>query len=99
MIHTLDHATAIIHNNNYFSSRVSIPASSMKHLLQIVRRLYRFFAHTFFHHRAIFMEFEGEMHLCARFTLFAKRFKMMSSDQFIIPDNFADIEQAKEESQ
>jgi hypothetical protein len=98
MIHSLDHATAIIQNNNYFSSRVSIPASSTKHLLQIVRRLYRLFAHTFFHHRDIFVIFEGEMHLCARFSLFAKRFKMMSSDQFIIPENFADAEK-KEEAQ
>ena len=84
MIHSLDHATAIIQNNSYFASRVSIPASCTKHLLQIVRRLYRLFAHTFFHHRTIFIEFEGEMHLLARFTAFAKRFKMMSSDQFII---------------
>jgi len=37
------------------------------------------------------------MHLCERFTFFAKRFKMMSHDQFIIPDNFeeAPVEQAK----
>jgi hypothetical protein len=34
------------------------------------------------------MEFETEMHLCARFTLFAKRFKMMSADNFIISENF-----------
>jgi len=86
MIHSLDHATALIHNNKNFNSRVSIPAASTKHLLSIVRRLYRLFTHTFFHHQDIFAEFEAEMHLCARFTEFAKRFKMMSNDLFIIPE-------------
>jgi len=32
------------------------------------------------------LEFESEMHLCARFTHFARRFKMMSNDLFTIPD-------------
>lgn len=87
MIHSLDHATSIIQNNKNFNSRVSIPATSTKHLLSIVRRLYRLFTHTYFHHRDIFMEFENEMHLCGRFSEFAKRFKMMSQDLFIIPED------------
>jgi hypothetical protein len=37
------------------------------------------------------MEFENEMHLCARFTEFAKRFKMMSADLFIIPEEALQI--------
>ena len=86
MIHTLDNATAIIQNSNNFSSRVAIPATSTKHLLNIVRRLYRLFAHTYFHHPDIFEEFENEMHLCARFTQFSKRFKMMSAELYILPD-------------
>jgi hypothetical protein len=86
MIHSLDHATAIMHNTKNFNSRVSIPAASTKHLLSIVRRLYRLFLHTYFHHREIFAEFEKEMHLCGRFSEFARRFKMMSADLFIIPE-------------
>lgn len=86
MIHNLDQATSIVHNNKNFNSRVSIPAASTKHLLSILRRLYRLFSHTYFNHNEIFAEFEGEMHLCARFTEFARRFKMMSGDLFIIPD-------------
>jgi hypothetical protein len=85
MIHNLDHGTSIIHNTNYFTSRVTIPAPSTKHLLSIVRRLYRLFTHTYFNHREIFIEFEKEMHLCARFTEFALRFKMMSQELIIIP--------------
>lgn len=86
MIHSLDNATAIIHNTKNFNSRVSIPTASTKHLFSIVRRLYRLFTHTYFHHKEIFEEFEQEMHLCARFSEFAKRFKMMSGDLFIIPE-------------
>ena len=85
MIHSLDHSTAIVHNTKNFNSRVSIPQTGTKLLLSIVRRLYRLFTHTYFHHKEIFTEFESEMHLCARFTEFATRFKMMSSDLFIIP--------------
>ena len=86
MIHSIDHSTAILQNSQNFNSRVTIPASSIKHLLSIVRRLYRLFAHTYYHHKEIFLEFESEMHLCARFTHFARRFKMMSNDLFTIHD-------------
>lgn len=86
MIHSLDHSTGIIQNSNNFNSRVTIPASSTKHLNNIVRRLYRLFAHTYFHHKEVFDEFEAEMHLCARFTQFARTCKMMSHDLFIIPE-------------
>jgi hypothetical protein len=51
-----------------------------------VRRLYRLFTHTYFNHKEIFREFEKEMHLCGRFTEFAKRFKMMGQELFIIPE-------------
>lgn len=86
MIHSLDHSTSIIQNSNNFNSRVAISASSTKHLLSIMRRLYRLFAHTYYHHKEIFAEFESEMHLCARFTAFSRRFNMMNKDLYIIPD-------------
>ena len=92
MIHTLDNATAIAHSNNF--NRVAIPADSKKHLLSIVRRLYRLFAHTYFHHNDIFVEFENEMHLCARFTHFSRRFKMMSHDQYMLPEEAIQIRSA-----
>lgn len=87
MIHSLDHSTAIVQSTSNFNSRVSIPPTSTKHLLSIMRRLYRLFAHTYFHHKAVFAEFEAEMHLCARFTHFARRFKMMTPDLYLIPDD------------
>lgn len=89
MIHTLDNATAIIHSNNF--NRVAIPADSKKHLHNIVRRLYRLFAHTYFNHFEIFEEFESEMHLCARFTHFTSRFNMMTDDQYQVPSEAIQI--------
>ena len=86
MIHTLDNATAVLHSNNF--NRVAIPADSdsKKHLHNIVRRVYRIFSHTYYHHTQIFEEFESEMHLCARFTHFSKRFNMMSEESYELPE-------------
>ena len=81
MIHNLEYSTRLIHN-----SKVSAPGSSTKYLLSIVRRIYRFFTHWYFHHRETFVEFENVMHLWARFTHFATIFKMMSQELFIIPN-------------
>lgn len=85
MTHTLDHATSLLHNNKNFTSRVSIPPSSIKYLMSIVRRLYRLFTHTYYHHRDLFIEFEKDSHLCARFTQFVQRFDMMPAKLFSIP--------------
>ena len=70
MTHSLDHATSLLHNTKHFTSRVSIPPTSIKFLMSIVRRLYRLFTHTYYHHREVFKEFEKKSHLCARFTEF-----------------------------
>lgn len=81
MIHNLEYSTRLIHN-----SKISGPGTSTKYLLSIVRRIYRFFTHCYFHHRETFVEFENVMHLWARFTHFVTIFKMMSTDLFIIPE-------------
>ena len=91
MIHSLDHSTAILHNQSNFASRVTISASGIKQLLSIARRIYRLFSHTYYQHKEIFLEFEAQQHLCARFTLFTKRFGMMDSNQYTIPDEVFQI--------
>ncbi|XP_011502540.1 PREDICTED: MOB kinase activator-like 4 isoform X2 [Ceratosolen solmsi marchali] len=62
--HTLDGAACLLNSNKYFPSRVSIKESSVAKLGSVCRRVYRIFSHTFFHHRAIFDEFEHETRLC-----------------------------------
>ena len=75
MVHNLDQATSILLNIKNFQSRVSI--SETRSLDTIVRRLYRLFAHTYHFHSEVFGEFEKDMHLCERFTLFALKFGMI----------------------
>ena len=58
MIHNLDQMTSILNNSKLFTSRVSIKNNSLKNFDSIVRRLYRFFSHTYFHHKDIFQDFE-----------------------------------------
>jgi hypothetical protein len=87
MIHNLDHMTATLNSSKLFSSRISINKNSVKNLENIVRRLYRNFSHTFYHHQETFYEFEKEMHLCERFTEYIKQFEMMSSKYIIIPSD------------
>lgn len=85
MIHTLDNATSIMQSSKNFNSRVSIPLNSTKLLVSIVRRFYRLFGHTYFHHRDVFSDFESRSHLCYRFTDFVQRFEMMPAKFFTIP--------------
>lgn len=87
MIHNIDQFTSILNNAKYFSSRVAIPETSLKKLEDIVRRLYRIFSHTYFHHLDVFGEFEKEMHLCERFTEFIKKYEMMATKYIIIPSD------------
>jgi len=86
MTHNLDFATSVLNNLKNFNSRVSIPSSSVKNLGTLARRLYRLFSHCFYKHKEIFLEFENEMFLCARFTEFAKRFDLMCAKLFNIPE-------------
>ncbi|KAI8816401.1 Mob1/phocein [Fimicolochytrium jonesii] len=85
IVHTLDSATALLNSQKSFSSRISIPQSSLKHFANITRRLHRIFAHTWFHHRAIFQEFEVETHLYGRSYYLIKYFDVMPDDAVIVP--------------
>ncbi|RKP03109.1 hypothetical protein CXG81DRAFT_9961, partial [Caulochytrium protostelioides] len=58
IVHTLDSATELLNSPKLFPSRVAIAPASMKQLQNIARRLYRIFAHTWFHHRDVFGAFE-----------------------------------------
>ncbi|TPX63396.1 hypothetical protein SpCBS45565_g06671 [Spizellomyces sp. 'palustris'] len=85
IIHTLDSATALLNSQKYFPSRVSIPPTSLKHFSNVTRRLYRIFAHAWFHHREIFTEFEIESHLYARVLYMIKYFDIMPDDALVVP--------------
>eukprot|EP01137_Pigoraptor_chileana_P028417 Opistho-2@12357 len=84
-VHTLDGTSALLNSNKYFPSRVTIPPASAKHFQSIARRVYRIFAHAFFHHRDIYDQFENETSLCARFVKFSIMFDLIPANLLIIP--------------
>lgn len=83
-IHTLKQTSDTLNDTKLFHSRVSIPKGSAKHFQSIARRLYRLFAHCFFHHREVFDAFEEEHLLCERFTRFITMYRLVPKKQQII---------------
>ena len=56
--HTLDGAASLLNSNRYFPSRVNIKETSVSKLGSVCRRVYRIFSHAYYHHRAIYDQFE-----------------------------------------
>ncbi|KAG4076899.1 hypothetical protein HA402_015886 [Bradysia odoriphaga] len=83
--HTLDGAACLLNSYKYFPSRVVIKESSVAKLGSVCRRVYRIFSHAYFHHRAIFDEFETKTFLCLRFTRFVLKYALMSTENLIVP--------------
>ncbi|KAI9496464.1 Mob1/phocein [Zychaea mexicana] len=86
IIHTLDGAAMLLNNSKYFPSRISIPEPSLKHFQSIARRLYRVFAHAYFHHREIYQSFENETSLYARFLLLSQTYNLIPPKLVTIPN-------------
>jgi len=57
--------------------RIRIPKPSRKYFGSIVRRLYRTFAHAYFHHRDVFDHFEVCLCVCVCVCVFLSRVKKM----------------------
>lgn len=89
--HTLDSSAALLNSSKFFPSRLTITQNSLGRLGSVCRRVYRLFAHAFFHHRHLFDEFEKETALCRRFTVFVKQYSLVSDDCLIIPENELNI--------
>ncbi|KAG2203433.1 hypothetical protein INT46_006874 [Mucor plumbeus] len=87
IIHTLDGATILLNNSKYFPSRISVPEPSLKHFQSIARRLYRIFAHAYFHHREIYESFENETYLYARFLFLSQTYGLVPPSLVSIPDS------------
>ncbi|CAO3610379.1 unnamed protein product [Mucor hiemalis] len=97
IIHTLDGATILLNNSKYFPSRISVPEPSLKHFQSIARRLYRIFAHAYFHHREIYEYFENETSLYARFLLLSQTYNLIPASLVSIPDAGNEEEEDEEE--
>ncbi|CEQ40136.1 SPOSA6832_01708, partial [Sporobolomyces salmonicolor] len=85
--HASDGASALLTSPRYFPSRISIVgAASRGRLHAVARRLYRSFAHAFFHHHDVFAELESETSLLRRFMALNDRFGLMDEDMLVIPN-------------
>mmetsp|Transcript_60041 Transcript_60041/g.106854 ORF Transcript_60041/g.106854 Transcript_60041/m.106854 type:complete len:239 (+) Transcript_60041:59-775(+) len=91
MTHTIDGSTALLTTAKPFASRLQVPASSAKYFQSMARRLYRIFAHVYYHHRQTFDDFEAETRLCARFSHFVIRFKLMSPSMLLVPQEAYEV--------
>ncbi|KAF9085212.1 hypothetical protein BGX23_009879 [Mortierella sp. AD031] len=85
LTHTLDGASALLNNVKFFPSRICVPEGSVKNFQSIARRLYRIFAHAYFHHRDIFDGFEAETSLYDRFLKLSRARKLITDKLIIIP--------------
>lgn len=96
--HTIEGSTALLTNRpratrDPVATRASgpgleeVPSAKhcAKHFQSMSRRLYRIFAHVYFHHRATFDWVEGKTRLCARFQHFVMRYQLMSRSMLLVP--------------
>lgn len=84
--HTIDGSTALLTARPCPPrSESEIHTTGVKHFQSMSRRLYRIFAHVYFHHRATFDLVEGKTRLCARFQHFVMRFELMSRSMLLVP--------------
>ena len=58
MVHTMTGFNALLNNADDFPNRYTISPKSARHFGEMSRRLYRVFAHAFYHHREAFNEIE-----------------------------------------
>eukprot|EP00929_Paragymnodinium_shiwhaense_P060936 TRINITY_DN30421_c0_g1_i1.p1 TRINITY_DN30421_c0_g1~~TRINITY_DN30421_c0_g1_i1.p1 ORF type:complete len:259 (-),score=56.51 TRINITY_DN30421_c0_g1_i1:247-1023(-) len=91
MMHTIDGSTALLTKAKHFPSRSEVPAENAKYFQSMARRLYRIFAHVYYHHREIFDELEAQMHLCLRFSHFVMRFRLMSLSMLLVPQDAYEV--------
>lgn len=82
-LHSLAAYRALLNNSTIFPSRVKVADKSAKHFRDVIRRLWRIFAHCYFHHREIFDDFEQRTHLCRRFTVFSTQHGLVTPEQLV----------------
>eukprot|EP01061_Rhynchopus_euleeides_P010943 TRINITY_DN20518_c0_g2_i1.p1 TRINITY_DN20518_c0_g2~~TRINITY_DN20518_c0_g2_i1.p1 ORF type:complete len:250 (+),score=78.97 TRINITY_DN20518_c0_g2_i1:57-752(+) len=84
--HTLDGAAIVLHSTKFFNDRKDAQERSPSQLFaNMIRRLYRIFAHAWHHHNKAFMEFESRTKLCERFVRFSFHFNLLQKDNILMP--------------
>ncbi|PGH09251.1 hypothetical protein AJ80_07728 [Polytolypa hystricis UAMH7299] len=90
--HTLDWAGNTLTSPKYFPSRLTLgseaaggPQTSIRHLTNIFRRVYRIFAHAWFQHRDVFWQVEGHDGLYVFFKTVCDMYHLIPDDGYTIP--------------
>ncbi|KAJ2849757.1 hypothetical protein GGI22_005483 [Coemansia erecta] len=83
-VHTIDYAVHQLGSSP--AGAADMTEMSMKHFQSMVRRLYRIFAHTYFHHRDLFEQQESATYLYSRFVRLARKYELTPESLIIIPD-------------
>eukprot|EP01066_Platyproteum_vivax_P006242 Platyproteum_vivax@DN2046_c0_g1_i1.p1 len=87
MVHTLDGSAALLSNVKSFPVRGKVSSSCTKYFQPLSRRLYRIFAHVYFHHPGIFASWEEATNLCARFSYFVAHYDLLPVSAFLVPSS------------
>lgn len=95
-VHTLNGATTLLNSSKNFPSRISIPPASQRHYPSLSRRLYRIFAHAYYHHREVFDQVEADHNLYARFTALCDKFGLVAKELRVIPPQPNELGDSKE---
>ncbi|BCR88363.1 Mob1 family protein [Aspergillus chevalieri] len=97
--HTLDWATNILTSPKHFPSRLTLgseasggPQASMRHLINIFRRVYRIFAHAWYKHREVFWQVEGNEGLYIFFKTVCDVYHLMPEDSYTVPAEAEGVE-------
>ena len=90
--HMLDWAANLLTSQKAFARRMITSdheagekSASMKQLINIMRRVYRIFAHTWFQHRETFWKLESRTGLYVFFKTVCDTYDLISTEQSIIP--------------
>ncbi|KAL9651847.1 hypothetical protein ABK040_000195 [Willaertia magna] len=93
MVHIHTQSTNVLMDVKLFPSRNTISKKAIKEIKTLCRRIYRIFAFSYFVHKNEFLSFEKKFHLAERFQKFVKKFDLMSSKDFLIPEEaFGNLE-------
>ena len=101
--HTLDWAANTLTSQKNFPSRLTLgnetsggSAAALKNLTNIMRRVYRIFAHAWFQHRSVFWQVEGQEGLYILFKTICDFYALIPQENYTIPPEAEGL-QAKEE--
>ena len=83
--HIIEGTRALLLSEREFPERVAVAPTKKKIFVLLARRCYRILSHAYFHHQAMFKEFEHRTGICARFHGLVQEYDIMASKLLIIP--------------